>query len=687
MESEAAEGQLPVQESELKFRPEEFDKVCELSEVGNARELARYVDEILTVRGGHVGPHTFCPDPSLQQPAPFVLAAQYGYKEVVEYFLNTFGDVMDVNHSATIVSLTTKKKVHCATALWAASTGGHLSLVKLLVDRKAEVNRPTLTQSTPLRGASFHGHLKVMEFLLSNGADINTPNCIGQSPLCIAAMRGQLEAVKYLVTQGADVYQTTINGYSVMHLAATKGRVDVVKYLFSIGVSPMFLEADSSQENYIPCPMFLAASTGQRRMVEELIAHPECPPSCKADALLLLGATRCEISTRGLTMSSREMWQRGLEIREANALEVKFLPPIESYGSRIEMRSLEEMHKLSSEPNFNRFEAYFQSLIIRERCMGYSDQGLIYFLIRRGMYFSVQGHYRDTELLWFRAMEMEMKACELELKHARYGHSDGLQRDLEKDLSQYACGIWYMVHDNYRPEFKRYIEFGIQELEVLECLKVGSESASFIDLKVILGLLLYIFMSWLHYDREVSGEEIQEGALCLPECNEVATKFVQKYLHAIPGSTLLHHALTSFSILEEDEDVYDKYTNLTPLIEGLLHWGASEVIDLSDSKGRRPIHIAIEQANDLESSDVTELVTPLMHWGVHLDAVNNTGQTALYLCTNEVVKVLLLSSGPASLTCQAANRIVSERIPYQTIGLPPHVVKLVSLHDRIALHS
>ena len=321
--------------SECLFADEEYQKICELSKDGQLDELSRYVDELLTQRNCRVGPNTFCPDPTQQKPAPLVLSAQYGRKEVVEYFLGIFGSLVDINHSATIISLTTKKKVHCATALWAASTGGHLDIVKMLVGQGAEVNKSTLTHSTPLRGASFHGHLEVMDFLLNNGAEINTPNCIGQSPLCIAAMRGQLRAVKYLIMKGADVHQTTINGYSVMHLSATKGRVDIVKYLLSIGLSPLFQDANPSKEGYIPCPLFLAASTGQRKMVEELIAHTDCPPSCHADALLLLGSTRCEISTRGLSMASRELWARGLTVREENKLETEFLPPIDSYGNRV----------------------------------------------------------------------------------------------------------------------------------------------------------------------------------------------------------------------------------------------------------------------------------------------------------------------------------------------------------------
>ena len=127
-----------------------------------------------------------------------------------------------------------------------------------------------------------------MDYLLTNGAEIDIPNCIGHSPLCIAAMKGEIEAVKFLVGKRASQTQTTIDGFTIMHMSATEGRLDVVKYLLSIGLSPMFREARPS-ESYIPCPLFLAASVGRRRVVDLLIEHPECPPSCKADAFLLLG--------------------------------------------------------------------------------------------------------------------------------------------------------------------------------------------------------------------------------------------------------------------------------------------------------------------------------------------------------------------------------------------------------------
>lgn len=684
------EGAQTTPPRELELSDADFDAICTLSREGKAEEISARIDRLLSTRSDEcaVGPNTFCRHPSDQKPAPLVIAAQYGKKKVVQYFCEKHRGRVDVNQSATIISLTTKKKVHCATALWAASTGGHFEIVEYLIAQGANVNKPTLTQSTPLRGASFHGHIKVMEYLLTRGADINTPNCIGQSPLCIAAMRGQLNAVKFLVTKGADMHQKTINGYSVVHLAATKGRVDIVKFLISSGISPLFLKAQPFNDDYIPCPLFLAASTGQRKMVEELMQHKECPPECRSDALLLLGATRCEISPRGLTMTSREMWTKGITLREEHSLEIQFLPPNEHYGDRSEMKDLGDLHTLSQEPNFSRYEAYFQSLIIRERCMGYGDQGLIYFLIRRGLWFVNHNHFSEAEQLWFRAMDMEIRVCEIEIGHSRFGHSEGLQRDLEKDLSQYACGIWHMVHQEYRPNFEKYIDFGFKELEILSHLKEKSDSAPFIDTVSILAILIYIFASWVYFDNRQTHEDRPDDAYCSKECNRYGKLFVEKHLRTAKGSTLLHLLLSNAPILEEEEKLLDKYPDLSNLINALLQWGADEVINMPDDEGTRPIHLAIDLANRCDgedTADVQELVSPLIAAGVHLDAVNRRGETINFMCTSDLVRVVLYSNGPLSLYCQAANRIVVEDIPYKDIGLPAHIVEYIGLHDRRTL--
>lgn len=213
----------------------------------------------------------------------------------------------------------------------------------------------------------------------------------------------------------------------------------------------------------------------------------------------------------------------------------------------------------------------------------------------------------EAELLWFRAMDQEVKICEMEISHARYGHSEGLQRDLEKDLSQYAWGVWFMVHEGYKPDFKRYIEFGFKELEILEYLKEKSENAIFIDLRSLLGIMLYIFMSWIYYSEVGEGDQgMLDGRTCSHECEVLGRRFVEKYLWGIQGSSLLHYALTDFVINDEQEEkeghVYMKYNSLGRLVEALLDWGCYQVMDWPDQNGLRPIHVAAVTKNDTPRS-------------------------------------------------------------------------------------
>jgi len=56
-------------------------------------------------------------------------------------------------------------------ALHAASARDHLEVVKLLLDRGAEVNTPGESYRNPLQAASLNGHQEVVELLLERGAE------------------------------------------------------------------------------------------------------------------------------------------------------------------------------------------------------------------------------------------------------------------------------------------------------------------------------------------------------------------------------------------------------------------------------------------------------------------------------------------------------------------------------------
>ena len=657
----------------FQFSKVDYEALCDHAQDG---DMSKLVSLISQQDPASFGPSTFCPNPKRHIASPLVLAAQYGRLETVSYFLDTFSLIIDINHGATIISRTTRKQVHHATSLWAACTGGHIDIVKLLIARGADVNKTTLTRSTPLRGASFHGFIDVMRYLIKVGADINTPNCIGQSPLCIAAMRGEVEAVKFLVQNGANTDQHTINGYSVMHLAAAKGKDEVISYLLEVGVSPGFHEARPSKNGYVPCPLFLAASTGQTKAVQVLMKHKDCPLSCQSDANLLLASMQCELRKRlRFTEPKIQMyWEEGLRLREDYSIDPSYLPPLPEYNNCIEIQTLEELQSNWYNPDFCRVDVFYQSLIIRERCMGRLDQGLIYFLIRRGSYFCHDRRYKEAERLWKRAMSMEIEVCNYEISHGEYGHCEGIMRDLEKDLTVYSEGICTMLQGGYQPNFTQYIKYGLTELEILQQLGHKADS-EVIDCTTLLGLIMEIFLSWI----TLSSYEHDIGAYSWPkECDTLGRAFVSEYLYYKPGTTLLHLSLTNFNISDQDNrKILDRFVDLRGLITALITWGADEVLDKPNAEGKRPLHVALDLS--VESGDI-EVLSPLIDAGPHLDAVDSNGLTVYQAATMDVHKVLLYSHGPSPLTCCAARVIIENGVDYS--GLPSHVRRFIRIHDK-----
>ena len=56
----------------------------------------------------------------------------------------------------------------------------------------------------PLYLAAMKGHIEVVKLLLDKGADISVAHADGWTPLNAAATRGHLEVVKLLLDKGAD---------------------------------------------------------------------------------------------------------------------------------------------------------------------------------------------------------------------------------------------------------------------------------------------------------------------------------------------------------------------------------------------------------------------------------------------------------------------------------------------------
>ena len=115
--------------------------------------------------------------------------------------------------------------------MWGAAFGGHVEVLKLLLDCGGDVNKVSNTGQTPLYAAAEEGHVAVIKLLLGRGAGVNKADTSGKTPVYIASARGKAEAAHVLLKAGADARVATHGGYTALLAAARNGDLDVVRVL------------------------------------------------------------------------------------------------------------------------------------------------------------------------------------------------------------------------------------------------------------------------------------------------------------------------------------------------------------------------------------------------------------------------------------------------------------------------
>lgn len=121
------------------------------------------------------------------------------------------------------------------TPLILACRHGHFEVVKLLVERGAELNWDQ--GDNPLNLAIENGDLKLAEFLISKGAKVNTS--VGSPPLHIAvgAPENRRELAELLLSNGADINERKYQENALTVAIRTSGNViDVMRLLLESGI-------------------------------------------------------------------------------------------------------------------------------------------------------------------------------------------------------------------------------------------------------------------------------------------------------------------------------------------------------------------------------------------------------------------------------------------------------------------
>jgi len=140
-----------------------------------------------------------------------IAAIKSGSVKVATLLVNTPNIKVEVRNSAD------------ESPLMMAALNGHVALVRLLIQKDADVNKPGWTA---LHYAATNGHIDVMDLLLEENAYIDATSPNGTTPLMMAAHYGTPSAVKQLLEAGADPVLKNDQGLNAFDFANRAARTE-----------------------------------------------------------------------------------------------------------------------------------------------------------------------------------------------------------------------------------------------------------------------------------------------------------------------------------------------------------------------------------------------------------------------------------------------------------------------------
>ncbi len=155
-----------------------------------------------------------------------------------------------------------KDKNNCS-AVDYATQAGLRELVKALT--KDEEEHTDSYGNTSLHHACFNGQGEVVKVLIEKGADVNKLNDNGASPLILAVQQSNLVIAELLLKAGAKTDCADVNGVMPLHIAANNGEQFIGKALISAGANINEKTAEGET------PLILAAMNGKNDFTAMLI--------------------------------------------------------------------------------------------------------------------------------------------------------------------------------------------------------------------------------------------------------------------------------------------------------------------------------------------------------------------------------------------------------------------------------
>ncbi len=117
------------------------------------------------------------------------------------------------------------------TALMWASYEGQLDMVRLLLEKGADINFKGNNGGTALMYACVKGDPEIVKLLLENGADVDAKDGSLMTALMWASYEGRPDVLRMLLEKGADINPKNQKGFTALGLASEKSHLKVAELL------------------------------------------------------------------------------------------------------------------------------------------------------------------------------------------------------------------------------------------------------------------------------------------------------------------------------------------------------------------------------------------------------------------------------------------------------------------------
>ena len=454
--------------ADFRFTNKTYDELCNLCRLGDADRFKAIVDAVSDEEKSRFGPTTFS--------SPLIAAARCRNTDIVQYLIETFPNAIDINDDCRI---TENSVLYLMTPLVAAcsvssvchgmySRKSNLNIVKYLVEKGADINQATFPNgTTPLMAAvscNDQESFRVVQYLIDNGADVNEINDFySENCLLVAVAQNRHEHFPALIRAGVDVHHSNIYGYTALHVACMRvgvcgeGPSKSVKTLLENGCPPLFAPSTySAHPGYVPCPLYIAAASGNRENVQLFIKQGRCPPECVADAYLLLAIHLCKAQHWHPMARPRthiyNYIKNGLKCLHKHKITLSCPPPRPDFNYQVELRTKEELDAVWGTDEFMNVGLTFQCVLIAERCLGPKSLLLADILEKFEIRFIMRGSRQQYSTEAEKLMKLRLKTLVSFYSHLHSQANNSYYFRIQKASEHMRClitNLGYMIGRNH----------------------------------------------------------------------------------------------------------------------------------------------------------------------------------------------------------------------------------------------